>query len=48
MRPVVVPVTLAIGCSQDGCLVEPVILSIVNGASFIPVGHLGPSCPFSV
>ncbi len=38
---IVVPVTLAIGCSQGGCITEPVVLSVVNGASFHPGGSPG-------
>ena len=41
VNPIIVPVTLAIGCAQGGCLTEPLILSVVNGASFHPGGSPG-------
>jgi adhesin/invasin len=31
---VAVPVTLIVGCGQGGCVVQPNILAVVNGASF--------------
>lgn len=41
IQPVVVPVTLILGCGQGGCLVQPRILAVVNGASFQPGGAPG-------
>ena len=32
------PVTLIVGCGPGGCLAEPQILAVVNGASFQPGG----------
>jgi adhesin/invasin len=38
INQVAVPITLIVGCGQGGCVMEPNILSIVNGASFHPGG----------
>jgi uncharacterized protein (TIGR03437 family) len=34
----IVPVTLIVGCGQGGCVAEPNVLAVVNGASFQPGG----------
>jgi adhesin/invasin len=36
VNSVAVPVTLIVGCGQGGCVIEPNIISVVNGASFHP------------
>jgi uncharacterized protein (TIGR03437 family) len=38
---VAVPVTLLVDCAQGGCLMQPNILAVVNGASFQPGGAPG-------
>ena len=38
INQVAVPVTLIVGCSQGGCLLQPRIIAVVNGASFRPGG----------
>ncbi len=38
INQVAVPVTLIVGCSQGGCLLQPRIIAVVNGASFQPGG----------
>jgi clostripain len=38
LDPVTVPVTLIVDCGSGGCLQQPQILSVVNGASFQPGG----------
>ena len=35
------PVTLVVGCGQGGCIMQPTITAIVNGASFHPTGAPG-------
>ncbi len=41
MNSVVVPVKLVVGCGEGGCILQPVILAVVNGASFHPTGAPG-------
>lgn len=41
VNSVAVPVTLIVGCGEGGCLVQPHIISVVNGASFQPGGAPG-------
>jgi adhesin/invasin len=41
INSVTVPVTLIVGCAQGGCTLEPIILAVVNGASFHPGGAPG-------
>ena len=38
VNSVALPVTLIVGCGQGGCQLQPVILAVVNGASFQPGG----------
>jgi adhesin/invasin len=38
---VAVPVTLLVDCAQGGCLMQPNIIAVVNGASFQPGGAPG-------
>jgi adhesin/invasin len=38
VNAVAVPVSLIVGCGQGGCVVEPNIIAVVNGASFQPGG----------
>ncbi len=41
INQVAVPVTLIVGCGQGGCLLQPNIIAVVNGASFHPGGAPG-------
>jgi len=41
VNSVAVPVTLVVGCAQGGCIVQPIIAAVVNGASFHPSGAPG-------
>jgi adhesin/invasin len=41
VNSVAVPVTLLVDCAQGGCLTQPHIISVVNGASFQPGGAPG-------
>jgi adhesin/invasin len=38
VNSVAVPVTLIIGCQQGGCILQPNIIAVANGASFHPGG----------
>jgi adhesin/invasin len=38
INQVAVPVTLIVDCGQGGCVLQPNILAVVNGASFQPGG----------
>jgi Bacterial Ig-like domain (group 1)/NHL repeat len=41
INSVAVPVTLVVGCAQGGCILQPNITAVVNGASFHPTGAPG-------
>ncbi len=41
LNSVAVPVTLVVGCGQGGCIQQPIITAVVNGASFHPTGAPG-------
>jgi len=41
LNSVAVPVTLVVGCAQGGCISQPQITTVVNGASFHPGGAPG-------
>jgi adhesin/invasin len=41
LTSVTVPVTLVVGCGQGGCIPQPTITAVVNGASFQPTGAPG-------
>ena len=41
LNSVAVPVTLVVGCGQGGCIMQPIITAVVNGASFHPTGAPG-------
>uniref|UniRef100_Q021V3 Ig domain protein, group 1 domain protein n=1 Tax=Solibacter usitatus (strain Ellin6076) TaxID=234267 RepID=Q021V3_SOLUE len=41
VNSVAVPVKLVVGCGEGGCIVQPIILAVVNGASFHPTGAPG-------
>ena len=41
LNSVAVPVTLVVGCGQGGCILQPLIIAVVNGASFHPTGAPG-------
>jgi sugar lactone lactonase YvrE len=41
VNSVAVPVTLIVGCGQGGCILQPIITAVVNGASFHPTGAPG-------
>ncbi len=41
VNSVAVPVTLVVGCGQGGCIMQSIILAVVNGASFHPTGAPG-------
>ena len=41
VNSVAVPVTLVVGCGQGGCILQPIITAVVNGASFHPTGAPG-------
>ena len=36
-----VPVTLVVGCAQGGCIQQPLMTAVLNGASFHPTGAPG-------
>lgn len=41
VNAVAVPVALIVGCGQGGCILQPNIIAVVNGASFHPTGAPG-------
>jgi adhesin/invasin len=41
INSVAVPVSLLLGCGQGGCGAQPIIITVVNGASFHPSGAPG-------